>query len=358
MENNAKAKFCTKCGKPLVAVNDDGTETKNESVEPKKSIFDSATSRLNGWTGGTGAVKVSWKDFFAEVLKSHTEDEAEDIFIAGTKKTTPALSEISDEKVQPWLFSRILIVIIVAGILLSILTNLNQSMGDLMATDVIISIAVPMSALVLFFEINIFKNISFYRIGKIMLLGGILSLILTIIINNLVIVSNLDFIGALLTGIIEETSKLLIAAYFVNKLNIKRIFNGLLIGAAVGTGFAAFENIQYMFEGNQLASLSSALIRTFCSISDHTEWCAIATAALVIVKGSEKLTTSTFTNIRFLRFLVLVIVIHMLWDWSMFDNLGYIRYAVLAVITWVTVFVMIHAGLREVKKLQLSVQDE
>lgn len=97
-----------------------------------------------------------------------------------------------------------------------------------------------------------------------------------------------------------------------------------------------------------------ALQRAAFPISDHTEWCAIATAGLVIVKGAQNLTASTFTNIRFLKFLGLVIVLHMLWDWNMFDNYTYIRYGIVAIITWVTVFVLIQAGLREVKELQLS----
>lgn len=362
-ENNTKSKFCVKCGQSLVKVTDDGMEQKVEqtgATEQASSIFDSATSRLNAWTGGTGAVKVSWKDFFSEVFKSHTEEEAEDIFIAGTKKTTPSLAEISNEKVQPWLFSRILVVIIAAGILLSVMTNLNQNMlGDQVAVDVITCIAVPMAALVLFFEINIYKNISFYKIGKIMLLGGILSLILTISIDNFIGDSGeLNFVGALLTGIVEELAKLLIAAYFVQKLKIKRIFNGLLIGAAVGTGFAAFENIQYMFMGGQISSITGALIRTFYSIASHTEWCAIATAALVIVKGSQKLTTNTFMSPQFLKFFVLVVAIHMLWDWDLLYSFRNIVVATLILVTWITIFVMIHAGLREVKALQLSVKND
>lgn len=353
-KNDSKAKFCIKCGQSLVKIDTD--EINNEAeAEKHGSIMDSATSQLNSWTGGTGAVKISWKEFFGQVLKSHTEGEAEDIFIAGTKKTTPSLEEISDEKVQPWLFSRILVTIVLAGVLLSVLTNLNQQVGDLLAMDVVLAISVPMAALVLFFEINVYRNISFYRIGKIMLLGGILSLILTIVVSN--IVSNgasFDFVGALLIGIIEETSKLVIAAYFVNKLKIKRIFNGLLIGAAVGTGFSAFENIQYMVGNGQYSGISVALQRAAFSISDHTEWCAIATAGLVIVKGAQSMTASTFTNVRFLKFLGLVIILHMLWDWNMFDNSKYIICGIVAVITWVTVFVLIQAGLREVKELQLS----
>ncbi|MQS75334.1 PrsW family glutamic-type intramembrane protease [Companilactobacillus halodurans] len=363
-KNKADSKFCTKCGQPLVTITDEGIETDDSQAAqeiPHQSIIDSATSHLNSWTGGQGSVKVSWKEFFGQVFKPHTEKEAEEIFSAGTEKTTPSLQEISNDKVQPWLFSRILVTILLAGILLSVLTTLNTGnrMGDQIAMLVVIAIAVPMSALVLFFETNVYKNISFYRVGKIMLIGGILSLIVSIIGYHVLPNDNsLSFFSVLLIGFIEETAKVLVAAYFVRKLNVNRILNGLLIGAAVGTGFSAFENIQYMVDGYQLVSMETALQRTLLSISDHTEWCAIATAALVIAKGTGKLTSNSFWDMRFLRFFGLVMIIHMLWDWSLFDSFTNVRYIVLAIITWVTVFVMIHAGLNEVKRLQLNYQND
>lgn len=357
-KNDITANFCTTCGAQLIQSEENNVDQKqtNSKKENKESFFDSATTRLNSWTGGQGAVKVSWREFFGEVLKPHNHDEAEEIFAAGTKTTTPSVQNIANDKVQPWLFSRILLIIIFTGILLSVLTNLNQQLGDLIAVDVVLTIAVPLSALVLFFEINIFKNISFYRVIKIMLIGGCMALILTIILSQFFPISGLNFTGALVTGIIEETAKIMIATYFISKLDIKNIFNGLLIGAAVGTGFAVFENIQYMGLGNQIATAQAAFIRSFLSISDHTEWCAIATAALVIAKGSQRITTSTFTDKRFLRFFVLVILIHTMWDWSIFNNIMYLRYLILAVITWVTVFILIHAALRQLKEIQFSLK--
>lgn len=368
-KNDATSKFCIKCGKSLAKVSNDGVEyadEKTESQQKSTSVLDTATSYLNGWTGGEGAIKVSWRDFFSEVLKKHTNDEAEAVFIVGTKTTTPSLSEIKDDKVRPWLFSRILLMIIVAGVLLTVLNSINQNMGDQVAVDVVFAVAVPLAALVLFFEINVYKNISFYRVVTIMLIGGITAIVFTVALRQILNISGLNFVGALTTGAVEEAAKILIAAYFVHKLNVSRIFNGLLIGAAVGTGFAVFENIQYMMVGVQngtqivwqLVSTNTALIRTLFSIADHTEWCAIATAALVIAKGNHRLTISNFAQPRFIRFFLLVVVIHMFWDWNFLNNLGNVRYAVLAIITWIIVFVLIHAGLREVTTLQLEQKHE
>lgn len=58
----------------------------------------------------------------------------------------------------------------------------------------------------------------------------------------------------------------------------------------------------------------------------------------------------------FLRFLISVILIHALWDWDAISSL--LTMAALAVITWIFVFVLIHAGLREVKEMQLQLKQK
>ena len=98
--------------------------------------------------------------------------------------------------------------------------NLGHQTGQLVSLCILLTIAVPISANILFFETNIFKNISILRVIEIILLGGVLSLIAALSLDN--ILGNdgsLNFSGALLTGITEEVGKILIAAYFLKKLN-------------------------------------------------------------------------------------------------------------------------------------------
>ncbi|MHA8138290.1 PrsW family glutamic-type intramembrane protease [Lactobacillaceae bacterium Scapto_B20] len=372
--NDSGANFCVQCGHALNNRSKNNQSNDNPHVENKvdaknvfNTIIDSTTAELNKWTGGSGSVKISFVHFFAQVFKKHHQQDAEAIFAVGTDKTTPSLNEISNADVQPWLFSRILFTTVLAGLLLAILNRMNRGQ-DIMAAAVVLVISVPISALVLFFETNVFKNISFYKVIQMFLIGGILSLITTIFINGIVdqVVANFNsnFVESLSTGIIEEGAKVLIASYFVNKLNTKSILNGLLIGAAVGTGFAAFENIQYLY--TESMSIHYALIRTASSISDHTEWCAIATAGLVLAKGSHKFKFNDFLSSKFLRFFILVALIHTCWDWGIpyLNTITVIPYIelnlnelFLAVVTWITVLILIHAGLREVKMLKIGIDN-
>lgn len=360
-KNSASSKFCIHCGAPLTHIKN-GHSTQNTQTKKsaqRHSVIDSTTSKINEWTGGQGAVKVSLKGFFGQVFKHHTEQEAEDIFAVGTAKTTPSLDEVVNDQVQPWLFSRILLLIFLVAILLWVLSGFNSRLGIVVSLDTTITVAVPVSALVLFFETNVYKNISFYQVMKIMLVGGVLSLIASMIFDNLLgSTGALNLVGALITGVAEEVGKVLVAAYFIYKLNIKRIFNGLLIGAAVGSGFAAFENVMYMVsdQTGQLSTVPEVLFRTLSSISDHTEWCAISAAALVLAKGTAQLTTSDFFKGTFLKFLGSVILIHALWDWEFITT--DLKLIVLAIVTWLFVFVLIHAGLREVKELQMRMKNQ
>lgn len=51
---------------------------------------------LNEYVGNDRPADLNWKILFSDVFKSHTTEEAEEIFIWGTKKTTPDMCSISN----------------------------------------------------------------------------------------------------------------------------------------------------------------------------------------------------------------------------------------------------------------------
>ena len=46
---------------------------------------------------------LNWKILFTDVSKKHTTEEAEEIFIVSTRKTTPSVYEVSKDWPHPWL---------------------------------------------------------------------------------------------------------------------------------------------------------------------------------------------------------------------------------------------------------------
>ena len=123
----------------------------------------------------------------------------------------------------------------------------------------------------------------------------------------------LDYTGAVMVGLIEELGKILVAAVFIKQLNAKYLLNGMLIGAAVGSGFAVFETAGYAFRFGVSAFIiipridvlldemvDILFLRGWSSIGSHVAWSAIAGAGLLLAKGSGPFETGNLTSPKFL----------------------------------------------------------
>lgn len=366
----AQSNFCPKCGRPVKQVTgmsnsiseirvEQKAAVSNQKVPESSSLWESATTVLNQYTGESGPVNINLKNLFSEVFKRHSQNEAEKIFIAGTATTTPQVSKISSEWGHPWLFSRILIFF---GSIFILLVYIATDMGNNYALPGIIltgAFTVPFSALVFFFEMNAYRNISFYEVLKIFFLGGALSIFISVFLYQFVSFSVQDQAYGVMTwsdtisvGLVEELGKLLIVIYFVRRKNYQYILNGILIGAAVGSGFAAFETAGYIYaSGNQLINV--ALLRAATAIGGHVVWATISGGALVMVKRSQKFNYHQLLTPNFLVFLGLAIILHAVWDKGI-NLMGswIITFITLIAIAWIIVFVLINAGLKQVSRIK------
>ncbi|WP_125767215.1 PrsW family glutamic-type intramembrane protease [Lapidilactobacillus wuchangensis] len=368
------AKFCTTCGYhlPVVEAAAQPAATTQQKIvaQPEmapqsnpqnvtRGLYASATEKLNQFTGEQGPVKINLKDLFSQVFQKHTQDEAEEIFIAGTKTTTPALESISSDWAKPWLFSRILAVF---GIAFVALLYMAGNLGNEKAIPGLIFVgafAVPLSAVIFFFESNVFQNVSLYQVAKVFFIGGVFSLLITMILYSFVTMSVQEQIFGVMTlgdalsvGVVEEVGKLVILLYFVSKLNIHRILNGILIGGAVGAGFAAFETAGYIYQASKAQLVDVAIVRAVTAIGGHLVWCAIAGGALIIVKKANRFDYNQLLNPKFLVFFVLAVAMHALWDYDLPVLPLYLKLLLLTVAAWLILFVLINAGLKEVTHIK------
>ena len=67
------------------------------------------------------------------------------------------------------------------------------------------SFAVPMSILVLFFECNVRRNVSLYQVMRLLLLGGVLALLLSLVMYRIGAAFPIQWLGASIAGLVEET---------------------------------------------------------------------------------------------------------------------------------------------------------
>lgn len=373
MENNGTTqKFCTNCGQKIdtsnkfcpscgatqktATTNPDLQATANELFEGAKKVagktMNTVIKKANELTGETGEVTFNLKDLVSDVFKKHSKEEQEELFICGTTKTTPKESEISSSWPKPWLYSRIFLMFAITFGLLSVVAEWFSNTNAIPGLIFIGALAVPFSAVVFFFEVNAPRNMSLFETIKIFFIGGALSLISTLILFEIAPVGDLDYIGATIVGIVEEVGKLVIVAYFCKNAKVKHILTGLLIGSAVGAGFAVFETAGYAF--NYLLSdgwetmLEVIYLRAILSIGGHVVWAAISGAALVLVKGTEELTKEHLLAPRFLKIFAVPVVLHAVWDMPIPtpNNLPIVQIAC-TVLAWVMVLVLINSGLKQ-----------
>lgn len=305
------------------------------------------------------------KHIFSYVFKKHTFAEMEEQLVTGTSKNTPALTEIETEWARPWLFSRLLAVAFIVSFLLLIgfrTFGNPKLLADLMFVG---SFAVPLATLVFFLEMNALRNISIFVVIALVFLGGVASLLVA-----LVFFSNLEFIstifGAAGAAMIEEPAKLLIVIFLFGKsLKHRWILNGLLLGAAVGTGFEAFESAGYAFEQTIKygadAGVDNIILRALLAPFMHVVWTANAAAALWLAKGQNKFQWSMLGSPKFLRVFASSVLLHFTWNTSFtiipLPWILDIKFLILGFLSWVIAFMLIQAGLKqlnEARKLEIE----
>ena len=348
--------FCGNCGHPFpekVIVKVEEAETEPASIYTKFVDF------LNTYIGNDKKAELNWKTLFTDVFNRHSREDAENIFIVGTKNTTPTMEEVSQQWPRPWLYSRVFFLFLMSFLLLYICCAVFGNINAVPGLIVVGSFTVPLSGLVMFLELNAYKNISIFEIARIFLLGGCASLVVTLTLFSIVGVSELNFIGAIIVGVVEEVGKLVIIYFFFQRIDKKNILTGLLIGASVGAGFAAFESAGYamnfLLNYGWSTMMDTIFLRAFLAPGGHIAWAAITGAALSIVAGNNStLEISDLKEPDFLRLFLIPVILHAIWD-SPIANFAsdiFLVYILLTVIVWVVVLIMINMGLSEIRKIK------
>ncbi len=372
------ARFCTACGAPCDGSGDNNGQNNDSgqifTATPRKEHwFDSVTRCISRFAGGTNAVRPPLKTIFGGIFEKHRKGQSDEIFICGTEKTTPELGEGDRTWPKTWLWTRIFIAFAIAFALLHLCCS---SFGNLKAYPglmVIGAFMVPIAVMVFFFELNTPKNISFFTIIKYFLVGGCSSLVIALLLFDFFSMELNPWLEAVLVGLIEESAKLAIVALVIwRDKNAKYGLNGLLIGAAIGAGFAAFESAGFAFESfletflnNVLSSnafevaysdmVDNIILRAILAPGGHVIWAAMAGYAIMLVKGNKTLNMSFLNQKAFWKVFWIPIALHAIWDMPIaFGNsiVGVVLpKLLLVVIGWVVIFVLIGNCLSQIGAL-------
>jgi RsiW-degrading membrane proteinase PrsW (M82 family) len=300
------------------------------------------------------------REMFSDVGKRHSDEEIEAYFTAGTASTTPPLAAIDTRWPKPWVFARVfgLTLLLYVGFVWAFNEFQNENLIPGLIT--IGSVAIPFSLLIFFFEVNVPRNISLYQVIKLLLVGGLASIVIALFGFK---VTELDqtLLGASSAGIIEEIGKGLALLLVVNRPRFRWTLNGLLLGATVGTGFAVFESAGYALRAasdSLEAMRSNILERGLLSIlGGHVLWTGLVGAALWRVRGDRPFRKEMLIDPRFLRVLLVCMAMHALWNADLGgENPGFItvygKYIVLGAVAWMLVLGFIQDGLKQVRAAQ------
>lgn len=301
----------------------------------------------------------SLKEMFSEVFRRHSVAEVEDYILVGGPKTTPPIDVVQTGWPKPWLFFRVLVTLVVAYVACTFtLMHLSDAGNMIPAVMILGAFAVPLTTLTFFFEMNTPRNVSIHRIATLFLLGAVVSLVFALVGYTLPVLGSM---GNMAAGIVEEVAKLLTVVIVVRGVRYKYILNGLLFGATVGAGFAAFETSGYALNQGLLnaPSLHGGIVlmlqvlrtRAFLTPWGHVAWTAIAAGAFWRLKGAQPMQLSMLFDSRFLKAFMIPVVLHTIWDapWQLpFDG----NYIISALVSWYVVFGLVQQGLHQVKDEQ------
>ncbi len=337
------------------------TDTVNPPLVTRGALA-AFTDRLSDFAGVERIRGFSLSELFSLAVQRHSRDEIEQNFATGIPGFVPPLDKVESDWFKPWMFVRfytsasLLFLAFVA--MVKVFDNVNLLPGMI----VVGSFVVPIAVLVFFFEANTPRNVSLYTVTHAFLIGGVLSLAITLVLVQFG-ASRQPISMPITVGVLEEVGKLLAVFLITWRLPGRRypwMLNGMLFGAAVGAGFAAFESAGYalnsLLSSGRIdvdSSINVIFLRGALAPFGHVVWTALVGGALWRVKRDRMLRPSMLVDLRVLRILAMVTGLHIVWDLDM--QLPFLlKYALLGILAWVVVLGMITSGLKQIKATQVS----
>jgi RsiW-degrading membrane proteinase PrsW (M82 family) len=214
---------------------------------------------------------------------------------------------------RPWL--RVFLTGLVLWLLTVVVTMVTGN-PNLIPTIVLLgSFLVPVSFVVWAFGRRHSGEVTAELLFTTFVTGGVLGVLAASLLESYLLhPSPLLFLGV---GLIEEAAKLAVLAFLSRRLEHKYARDGLILGASVGFGFAAFESAGYAFtalfteQGLSLMQVvQTELLRGLLAPVGHGLWTAILGGVLFSASGRRQF---AFTGRLVLSYLG-VSVLHALWD--------------------------------------------
>ena len=214
------------------------------------------------------------------------------------------------------------------GVLLFVITvvvMLLTSNYNLYPTVILIgNFLVPVVFVAFLYDHQHLSRLTQETIAASFIVGGVLGVLGASILETLLVpvpsnpTQGLSLGSALLVGLIEEGCKILAVMLLARKMKHTSEMDGLLLGGAVGMGFAALESTGYAFSTFLLshgvigASIATTIVRGLFAPFGHGIWTALLGAALFRASGPRHFRITIPVILTYL----FVSALHGFWDGS------------------------------------------
>jgi RsiW-degrading membrane proteinase PrsW (M82 family) len=199
---------------------------------------------------------------------------------------------------------------------LSLVIMVFTSNPNLFPTVVMIgNFLVPVTYVAFFYERRHLSQLTSPITASVFFYGGLLGVLASAVLEPFLVRPS-DPLSVLVIGTIEEGVKIIGVMLIALRRRPMSEVDGLIMGAAVGMGFAALESMGYTFtefltsQGSLSATVITMLVRGIMSPFGHGTW----TAILASVLFQESPGTHYRLTWRVLLAFVGVVLLHALWD--------------------------------------------
>lgn len=319
----------------------------------------------------TNADKITWGDIFSNSFKKHTKYDLERTLASGTFANSANEATMLAKWEKPWLWVPSLkiglLLVLLAYAFFWIPYTLQGINGIVPAMIIIMGVipplVMPIVVMIFIWEMNIPKNISFLECMGYWIIGGILSLLITMLLSFLK--DAIDVEGSMAAAcwapLTEEPAKLIASLIIIGIAGRKKKrygITGLVIGACVGAGFGALESVQYAlnnffsygfyslintpqaFEQVLSVMTQTQIVRAIGGIGGHTLYCAPYIAALTYNaynRNHGKINLLCFASPEFLVTFGFSFLMHFLNNYNFSQNpvVSYGLYVLWVLLQWV-----------------------
>jgi len=177
------------------------------------------------------------------------------------------------------------------------------------------SFTVPVAYVAFLYERRHFSRLKMPTVSLAFLYGGLVSILATSFLGPLFVIQ-FDLGEALAVGLVEEFAKILGVLVIARRRRHDSEMDGLILGAAVGMGFAALESTGYAFtsflmsSGNISVTMEVTLFRGLLSPLGHGTW----TAILASVLFRESKDCCFRINLQVIGAYLFVSILHAMWN--------------------------------------------